>query len=469
MRNKHMISEVEQMKFEYETHLDPPRRDVFDWFEHKGSFRRLMPPWEVAEEVRADDTLEDGAQRVFRFPMGPIKMTWVAEHLGYEPPEKFEDIMRKGPFSSWHHVHRFIEKDGSTIVHDEVNYRLPMGILGRIFGSRNVRNRLNRMFRARELRLIRDLQRHSDFREMPRKRILLAGASGLIGRQLSAFLDTGGHEIWRLVRRPPRDNTNEIEWNPSKGEIDSKSVEGFDIVIHLGGAGIGDRRWTKKRKALIKQSRIESTGLLAETLAALTDKPDVFLVASAIGWYGNRGDETLTESSHVGEGFLPDTCVAWESSAEPARAAGIRTIHTRTGVVLDACGGALQKMLLPAKMGAGGPIGFGRQWFSWISMDDEIYAIHHLIMSPDSEGVYNLTSPQPIQQKFFAKALGRVLRRPAFIPTPPLAIWFLYGRMGVSLTTESQRVMPERLIHSGYRFEHSNAEDALRDALGKWK
>ena len=148
------------MKFEYETHTDSPRGDVFDWFEHKGSFRRLMPPWEVAEEVRADDTLEDGAQRVFRFPMGPIKMTWVAEHLGYEPPKKFEDVMRKGPFKSWHHVHRFIEKDGTTIVHDEVDYRLPMGILGRIFGSRNVRNRLNRMFRARELRLIRDLQRH---------------------------------------------------------------------------------------------------------------------------------------------------------------------------------------------------------------------------------------------------------------------------------------------------------------------
>ncbi len=457
------------MKFEHETRTDSPRSEVFDWFEHKGSFRRLMPPWEVAEEVRADDTLENGAQRVFRFPMGPIKMTWVAEHLGYQPPEKFEDVMRKGPFSSWHHVHRFIEKDGATIVHDEVDYRLPMGILGRIFGSRNVKNRLTRMFRARELRLIRDLQRHSDFRHLPRKKILLAGASGLIGRQLAAFLDTGGHEIWRLVRRPIRENANEIQWNPEKGELDSALVEGFDIVIHLGGAGIGDRRWTKSRKELIKKSREESTGLLAQTLASLTRKPEVFLIASAIGWYGNRGDEILTEKSSVGKGFLPETCVTWESSAEPAREAGIRTIHARTGIVLDACGGALAKMLLPAKMGAGGPIGFGKQWFSWISMDDEVYALHHLVMSSETEGVYNLTSPEPLRQKAFAKALGRVLRRPAFMPTPPLAIWFLYGRMGVSLTTESQRVMPERLTDSGYRFEHSKAEDALRDALGKWK
>ena len=457
------------MKYEYETHTDSPRPEVFDWFERKGSFRRLMPPWEVAEEVRADETLEDGAQRIFRFPMGPIKMTWVAEHLGYQPPEKFEDIMKKGPFRSWHHVHRFIEKDGGTVVHDEVDYKLPMGVLGRIFGSRNVRNRLNRMFRARENRLIRDLERHSDFKHLDRKRILLAGASGLIGKQLAAFLDTGGHEIWRLVRRTPVAGQNEIEWNPSKGTIDNSAIEGFDIVIHLGGAGIGDRRWTKSRMILIEKSRTESTGLLARTLASLKQKPEVFLVASAIGWYGNRGDEILDEQSEAGTGFLPETCLAWEASADAARQAGIRTIHARTGVVLDASGGALEKMLLPAKMGAGGPIGFGRQWFSWISMDDQIYALHHLVMSPNTEGAYNITSPEPLQQKNFAKALGRVLRRPAFMPTPPFAIWFLYGKMGVALTTESQRVMPTRLTEEGYRFQHQDAESALRDALGKWK
>ena len=457
------------MKYEYETHTDSPRPEVFDWFERKGSFRRLMPPWEVAEEVRADETLEDGAQRIFRFPMGPIKMTWVAEHLGYQPPEKFEDIMKKGPFRSWHHVHRFIEKDGGTVVHDEVDYKLPMGVLGRIFGSRNVRNRLNRMFRARENRLIRDLERHSDFKHLDRKRILLAGASGLIGKQLAAFLDTGGHEIWRLARRTPVAGQNEIEWDPSKGTIDNSAIEGFDIVIHLGGAGIGDRRWTKSRMVLIEKSRTESTGLLARTLASLKQKPEVFLVASAIGWYGNRGDEILDEQSEAGTGFLPETCLAWEASADAARQAGIRTIHARTGVVLDASGGALEKMLLPAKMGAGGPIGFGRQWFSWISMDDQIYALHHLVMSPNTEGAYNITSPEPLQQKNFAKALGRVLRRPAFMPTPPFAIWFLYGKMGVALTTESQRVMPTRLTEEGYRFQHQDAESALRDALGKWK
>ena len=457
------------MRFEYQTTVEANQKVVFDWFERRGSFRRLMPPWEIAEEVRSDETLEDGAQRVFRFPLGPLKMTWVAEHVGYEPPEKFEDFMRKGPFRSWHHVHRFIENGETTIVQEEVEYELPMGFLGRMFGSRNVRNRLDRMFRARELRLIRDMQRHSDFRHLPRKRILVAGSSGLIGRQLVAFLDTGGHEVWRLVRRTPKEDCNEIQWDPSSKEIDISSLEGFDIVIHLGGAGIGDRRWTKSRKILIEKSRTESTDLLARSLAGLKLKPDVFLISSAIGWYGDRGDEILDEDSEAGTGFLPQTCLAWEAAANPAREAGIRTIHARTGVVLDACGGALQKMLLPAKMGAGGPIGFGRQWFSWISMDDQIYALHHLMMSTDTEGAYNLTSPDPLQQKSFAKALGRVLRRPAFMPTPPFAIWFLYGKMGVALTTESQRVIPTRLMQTGYRFEHQVAEDALRDALGKWR
>ncbi|MEE2758869.1 MAG: TIGR01777 family oxidoreductase [Candidatus Thermoplasmatota archaeon] len=457
------------MKYQYETHTDSPRADVFDWFERRGSFRRLMPPWEVAEEIHSDETLEDGAKRVFRFPMGPFKMTWVAKHLGYQPPEKFEDVMEKGPFKSWHHVHKFIENNGGTLVQEEVEYQLPFGILGRIFGSGNVRKRLDRMFQAREIRLIRDLQRHSDFRNLPRKRILVSGSSGMIGRQLVAFLDTGGHEIWRLVRRTPKEELNEIQWDPAGGKIDSSLLEGFDIVIHLGGAGIGDRRWTKSRKELIERSRTDSTTLLANALASLEKKPDVFLVSSAIGWYGDRGDEILNEESKVGTGFLPETCVAWEAAANSTREAGIRTIHARTGVVLDGCGGALQKMLLPAKLGAGGPIGLGKQWFSWVSMDDQIYAIHHLIMSTETEGIYNLTSPNPLRQKYFAKALGRVLKRPAFLPTPPIAIWFLYGKMGVALTTESQRVIPTRLIETGYVFQHQNAEEALRDTLGRWK
>jgi uncharacterized protein (TIGR01777 family) len=290
---------------------------------------------------------------------------------------------------------------------------------------------------------------------MPRKKILIAGSSGLIGRQLVAFLDTGNHEVWRLVRRAPGKDAQEIQWDPKAGTIDSAALEGFDAVIHLGGAGIGDKRWSKKRMEFIRTSRTESTGLLAKTLAGLEYKPEVFLVASAIGYYGNRGDEELSETSDAGEGYLSETCLAWEASAQPAKDAGIRTIHARTGgIVLDATGGGLGKMLLPAKLGAGGPIGRGRQWLSWISMDDEVYAMHHLLMTESCEGAYNLVSPGIVQQKKFARVLGKVLRRPAFIPTPPFGVWILFGKMGVTLTTDSTKVVPARLQETGYRFEH---------------
>jgi len=455
--------------YEHKTHVDSDIEETFAWHERKGSFRRLMPPWEVAEEVRADDTLEDGAQRIFKFPMGPVKMKWIARHSAYNPPHSFEDDMLKGPFKSWHHKHEFQQKeDGSSIVFDQVNYKLPLGPLGKLVAGRMVRKRIERMFYARQIRLERDLKRHSEFAHLARKKILIAGSSGLIGRQLVAFLDTGGHEIWRLVRREPKKGENELRWTPSKGEINSEEIEGFDVIIHLGGAGIGDKRWSKKRMKLIEDSRVNSTNLLAKTITNLKNKPELFMVASAMGWYGDRGDEHLTENSTPGQGFLPQICGNWENAVKPVTESGIRTINLRTGIVLDATGGALQKMLLPAKLGAGGPIGRGRQWYSWISMDDQIYSMHHLMMKQECAGVYNISSPSPVRQKKFAKYLGKVLRRPAFIPTPPLAIRFLFGKMGVALTTESTKVIPERLIDSGYVFEHPELEPALRDSLGLW-
>ena len=193
-------------------------------------------------------------------------------------------------------------------------------------------------------------------------------------------------------------------------------------MIHLGGAGIGDKRWSAKRKDLIVGSRRDSTTLLSDTISQLEDKPECFVVASAIGYYGNRMDEELTEESDAGEGFLTDTVIQWESYADSAREAGVRVINTRNGIVLSAVGGALGRMLLPWKMGGGGPLAGGRQWMSWISMDDEIYAMHHLMMSAGCEGAYNLTAPNPVQQRVFSKTLGRVLRRPAFAPIPGLSL-----------------------------------------------
>ena len=458
--------------YKHETEVEADIDSTFAWFEHEGSFRRLMPPWEVAEEIRADDSLDVGSQRVFRFPMGPLNMTWVAEHTAYNPPSFFSDKMVKGPFWSWSHDHHLSESEGVTKVVDDVAYQVPFGPLGnlvdRILGGMLVRGRISRMFTARELRLKRDLKRHSDFSGKKRKRILVAGSSGMIGTQLVAFLDTGGHEVWRMVRREVSEGKNEVFWDPSSGELDVGILEGFDAIIHLGGEGIGDKRWSKKRKLLIKDSRVNSTRILCDAICSMKNKPECFILASAIGWYGDRGEEELSEDSSIGEGFLPEVCQEWEAAASKVEDSGVRTVFLRSGIVLAATGGALGKMLLPFKFGAGGPMGGGRQWMSWVSLDDEIYAIHHLLMYGASKGAYNITAPQPVRQKSFAKTLGKVLRRPAFAPLPGFAVKILFGEMGEKLTLDSQRVIPSRLEEEGYEFLHNDLESALRDSLGMW-
>lgn len=463
-------------KYTHESVVDADIDTTFQWFEHEGSFRRLMPPWEVAEEVRADDSLEVGSQRVFRFPApgAPfLKMTWVAEHTAYDPPNHFADTMVKGPFWSWNHDHNLSEVDGITTVRDEVTYQVPFGPLGnladRILGGFLVKGRISRMFKARELRLQRDLKEHSKFSHIGRKRILVAGSSGLIGTQLVAFLDTGGHDVWRLVRREAEEGSKELSWYPDKGILNPSDIEGFDVIIHLGGAGIGDKRWNNKRKKLIINSRKDSTTLLSDTMSKLEKKPEAFIVASAIGYYGNRDDEELTEDSPPGDGFLTETVIQWESYADSARDAGIRVVNTRNGIVLSAAGGALERMLLPWKMGGGGPLAGGKQWMSWISLDDEIYAIHHLMMNSECEGAFNLTAPEPVRQKTFSKTLGKVLRRPAFAPIPGFAMKILFGELAGPLLIEGQKVIPKRIQESGYEFLHKDLESALRDSLGIWR
>ena len=230
--------------------------------------------------------------------------------------------------------------------------------------------------------------------------------------------------------------------------------------------GIGED--CHRLKQAIRDSRVNSTRLLSEAIASLDEKPESFILASAIGWYGDRGEEELSEDSSIGEGFLPEVCQEWEAAASKVEDSGVRTVFLRSGIVLAATGGALGKMLLPFKFGAGGPMGGGRQWMSWVSLDDEIYAIHHLLMNGASKGAYNITAPQPVRQKSFAKTLGKVLRRPAFAPLPGFAVKILFGEMGEKLTLDSQRVIPSRLEEEGYEFLHNDLESALRDSLGLW-
>ena len=296
-------------------------------------------------------------------------------------------------------------------------------------------------------------------------KIVISGASGLIGTQLVNKLSNSGHEVVRLVRRSPK--SGEIQWNPKTGALDPASLEGVDAVVHLSGAGIGDKRWTAGYRKEILDSRTASTALLATTIGSLSRKPSVFLSGSAIGIYGARNDEQLTEVSTHGTGFLAEVCEQWEAAAKPAIDAGIRTVFLRTGIVLTPKGGALKKLLPLFKLGVGGKFGNGKQWQSWISLDDEIGAIEHLLSTKVS-GAVNLTAPNPVTNAEFTKVLASVLKRPAVVPVPTFAPKILLGgELADALLFTGQRVIPAALNASGYMFKHTTLESALRSLLSK--
>ena len=295
-------------------------------------------------------------------------------------------------------------------------------------------------------------------------RIAITGATGLIGRSLTASLTGDGHEVVRVVRGPAAGT--DVRWDPVAGTIDAAGLEGLDAVVHLAGEPIGAARWTDEVRRRIMDSRTRGTDLLARTLAALERRPAVLVSSSAVGFYGDRGAEELTESSSAGDGFLARVCVAWEEAAAPAAAAGIRLVLPRTGVVIAKDGPLIGKVELPFRLGVGGRVGSGRQWVPWISLHDEVAALRFLIDTP-LEGPVNLVGPTPIDNRELTRALGRVLRRPTVFPIPPLAIRALYGEMGVRLATVSQRVLPQRLLEAGFRFRHATILDALAEAFGR--
>jgi hypothetical protein len=295
--------------------------------------------------------------------------------------------------------------------------------------------------------------------------ILVSGASGLIGTQLSAHLENLGHRVTRLVRRPAK--INEVSWNPVKGELNPADIEGVDAVIHLAGANIGAKRWTNSYKKEILESRTLSTNLLAQTVAALNNKPAVFLSGSAIGIYGSRNDAELDETSPLGTAFLADVCKQWESAATPAASVGIRTVFLRTGIVITPKGGALKKQLPLFKLGLGGKFGSGTQWQSWITLDDEVRAIEFLLTAPVF-GAVNLTAPNPVTNAEFTSILARVLHRPARLPIPSFGPKLLLGKeLADSLLLTGQRVLPSVLTANGFTFAHPHLEEALRSLLNK--
>jgi hypothetical protein len=296
-------------------------------------------------------------------------------------------------------------------------------------------------------------------------KILLSGASGFIGSALVAKLASEGHELVRLVRAEPKPGEPEIRWDPAAGRLDPASVEGFDAVVHLAGENIAEGRWTEAKKTRIRESRVRGTELVARTLARLANRPDVLVSASAIGFYGDRGDAELDEGSSRGSGFLCEVCRQWEGASRLAGDAGIRVVQLRTGLVLSASGGGLARMLPMFQLGLGGPLGSGRQYVSWITRDDLVAAVRHVLVTDTLQGPVNAVAPQPVTNREFTRALGRALHRPACVPVPGFVLRAALGEMADELLLASTRVLPRRLLQTGFRFGDGDLQAALRRLL----
>ena len=438
---------------EFRLGLPDPVDVVFDWHRRRGGLARLLPPWQPVRIIREAPNLNDGTA-VLGLPAG---RTWVAQHQPQEYVEgrAFADQLASRPFLipiKWHHRHEFQPRDAGTTLIDRVESAVPQSLL-------------RPMFAYRHRQLADDLSSHRRFAQHPRLTVAITGSSGLVGGALAPFLTSGGHRVIHLVRHPPR-SLDERQWDPA--HPDAASLDGVDAVVHLAGAPIAGR-FSELHMHQVRASRVEPTRLLAA--AAADAGVAVFVSASAIGIYGpDRGDEIVTEDSGPGEGFLANVVRDWELAArtgaeqEPA----MRAVQVRTGMVQSPRGGALglQRPLFAA--GLGGRLGSGDEWISWIGIDDLLDVYLRAIADPGLHGPVNAVAPQPIRQRDYASTLGRVVRRPAVIPTPRFGPRLLLGEVGErEVAMASQRVEPGVLITARHTFRFPDLEPALRHLLGR--
>lgn len=443
------------------------------WHARPGAFARLSPPWQDVEVVRHDG-IEEGDRAVIRLGVGPASVRWVAEHGAHVPGRQFSDTQLEGPFAEWHQEHRFLPLgDDRAMLEDEVAYRLPLGRLSAPVQPLAHRA-LDRLFAYRHRVTKTDVERHEAAGLAPLT-VALTGASGLVGRALAAFLLTGGHRVVRLVRTRAEaaagnrsDAERAVYWSVEKGEVGTAALAAAapDVVIHLAGEPVYALRWTNEKKRRIWESRTKGTQLLSRALARLDRPPRLFLSASATGFYGDRGAARLTESDGPGTGFFAGLTQTWEASTAEAEKVGIRTVHLRLGVVLTPAGGMLDLVLPLFRLGLGGRVAAGRHFLPWIALDDVLYAFLHLLGS-ELSGPVNLTAPVPVTGKRFAEALGGVLRRPAPWPAPEALLTLAVGELAREAVLPSARVLPQRLLDSGFTFAYPDLDAALRHVLGR--
>ena len=470
--------------FESTLEVSVPIEKLFSWHENPGAFERLTPSFDPVKVSKRMGGV-DGGTVYIDMKAGPIPLTWVAQHHSYKKNVQFLEDQTSGPFvgplpfwnGTWHHQHLFKKVDSkNSIVTDRLNYDFPMDPFGSIFGSWYTKKRLKQMFAYRRNITENDLYEQSKYKGKPLD-IAVTGGSGLVGAELMPYLTTAGHKVENIVRGRPK--KGELGWNLQKGTI--SNLEGKDAVVHLAGepinkpiAGVVPVPWTKWKRKEILESRVKGTRILAEHLASLNNPPKVLVCASAIGYYGDNGGALLSEDGGNGNDYFSRVVKEWEAAAKPAIDAGIRVVFLRLAPVMSPQGGALQVLSLPAMLGSSPPVAGGKQWWSWIAIDDVIGSIYHSIITESLSGAVNVASPNPVRQKEWAATLakvfwGRLGKLTTLIPVPEFILKTFLGEFGDVLALSSIKVDSSKLIESGYKFRFEDLENCFRHLLGKRK
>ncbi|MFM7926384.1 MAG: TIGR01777 family oxidoreductase [Pirellula sp.] len=465
------------MLFNHSSQFPFPVERVFGYHEQAGAIDRLIPPWERTFVLESKDSLDVGSIVKIKNKVGPFSQNLVAEHTEYRPNELFVDQMRSGPFSRWKHQHLFEAVSGaSSRLTDRIDVGLPLAPLGNILAGW-VQGKLESMFRFRHRITLDDLQFADQLSQLGQNpiekpiKIGISGSSGLIGRRTIELARVLGIEVIRSVRSESKQH--QVRWPRGVKTVQEESldeIEGLDAWIHLGGVGIADRRWSTQYKQAIRDSRIESTRRIVERLGKLKRPPRSFVCASGVGIYADRQDEILDESSSVDpsatkDDFLAEVARQWESMARNYESFG-RVVLARFGIVLHPRYGALSKMLLPFRMGIGGPVGSGKQYWPWVHVDDAASILLFLALNARCTGPMNVVAPECLPNRDFSRVLAQVLHRPCWIPTPAFALRVGLGEMAGPLLLSSARAIPSALLSAGYRFRFPTLDAALDNLLG---
>ncbi|MFN5470301.1 MAG: TIGR01777 family oxidoreductase [Pirellulaceae bacterium] len=454
--------------------LPVSREAAFAYHEWPGALGRLLPPWQSVTATPPTNGLKDGSQVRLTLRMLGIPLHWLAVHEGYNPPELFVDTQASGPFAFWRHEHHFQEGPtaGTSILEDQIAYRLPLAFASHPLAGRWVDRQLASMFAYRHRITQSDLLRQSQLAVHRGKRVAVTGATGLIGSIVCQLLESIGCYVIPVVRTGGAtarvDTTRDtLRWDPARGLLDPAKASGLDAIIHLAGKSLASGRWTVRSKEQMWSSRVDATQLLANQLAGLAEPPKSFVSASGVGIYGDCADRWCAEDAPPAEDYLGRMAFQWEAASEPLRKRGVRIAQGRLGIVLSPQGGALHAMLPIFRLGLGGPLGAGDQYWSWVERSDAAAAFVHLALEPGCEGPYNISAETPETNRRWTQAIGKAVGRPAILPAPAFALRCAMGtEMANSMLLSSTRADGARLRLAGFQYAFSGLAETLNYCLG---